>query len=163
MNRNTRGWTVVTSYHLSSGANLCIEARLALQHAQNADSNQPGDCSEDRHCEQRIHHQAAAWHRARKRNERQANITLKENHHGLQHVRSRRRDTCFLASTHRWNPTLRSGRPSPLWGFDAATRCKNRFLWRIAQACGWSHLLGCGWQSDLPSLRSGATPGQSPS
>ena len=53
-----------------------------------------------------------------------------------------RRDTCFLASTHRWNPTLRSGRPSPLWGFDAATRCKNRFLWRIAQACGWSHLLG---------------------
>ena len=53
-----------------------------------------------------------------------------------------RRDTCFLASTHRWNPTLRSGRPSPQWGFDAATRCKNRFLWRIAQACGWSHLLG---------------------
>lgn len=47
--------------------------------------------------------------RARKRNERQANITLKEKHHALQHVRSR------------------------------------------------------GWQSDLPSLRSGATPGQSPS
>ena len=58
MNRNTRGWIVVTSCHLSSGANLCIEARLALQHAQHADSNQPGDSTEDHHCEQRIHHQA---------------------------------------------------------------------------------------------------------
>ena len=105
MSRNTRGWIVVTSCHLSSGANLCIEARLALQHAQHADSNQPGDSTEDHHCEQRIHHQAAAWHRARKRNERQANITLKEKHHGLQHIRSRGRQSDL--------PSLRSAAPPP--------------------------------------------------